>query len=338
MSDANATNKPRKLGRGLSSLLGAPVSVIPPAEPVPAPTVVPAAPVEELGKRVVMIDVDSIVPSPYQPRQVFDDSTLASLADSIRQSGVMQPLLVRRGSGGGQSYELIAGERRLRAAQRAGLKLVPCLVTAISDQEAAEWSLTENLQREDLNPLDKGIAFKRLSEQFGLTQSQIAERLGIDRYTVTNHIRITELETEIQEMVRSGQLGFAHARALLAAPAAHATGDPSRSRVALAKRAAAEGWTVRKIDHFAAASSIDSGEVASDTSVLQDLANQSGLTAKARELAREELEKQLSTALGTLVTVRGSTGRNAKGRIMIEFYSLDQFDGLLKRMGVNISL
>ena len=334
MANTDATSKPKKLGRGLSSLLGAPVQVISGA--ISAPQSQPFASAEELGKRIVQLAFKSIVPSPYQPRHVFDEAALAMLANSIRISGVMQPILVRRSNGGDQQYELIAGERRLRAAQIAGLVVVPSIVSEISDQEAAEWSLTENLQREDLNPLDKGYAFKRLSEQFGLTQVQIAERLGVDRYSVANHIRITELEPEIQDLIRDGKLGYAHARALLAAPNNHPTGDPSKSRISLAFRAVAEGWTVRKIDHFAAAAAIDAGEVANDRSVLQAKANELGLTAKARALARDEMEKQLSMALGTNVTISGTTGKNAKGKITVEFYSLDQFDGLLKRMGTSI--
>jgi len=336
MANIDAIGKSKKLGRGLSSLLGGPVQVVSGTTPAPDSRGIP--PVEETGKRIVQLGVDTIVPSPYQPRHVFDQGTLAMLADSIRTSGVMQPILVRRSRGGGQRYELIAGERRLRAAQLAGLTVVPSIISEISDQEAAEWSLTENLQREDLNPLDKGYAFKRLSEQFGLTQVQIAERLGIDRYSVANHIRITELEPEIQDLVRDGKLGYAHARALLAAPTNHPTGNSGKSRVSLALRAVAEGWTVRKIDHFAAAAAIDAGEVANDTSVLQAKANELGLTAKARALARDEMEKQLSMALGTSVTISGTTGKNAKGKITIEFYSLDQFDGLLKRMGTQIQL
>jgi ParB family chromosome partitioning protein len=336
MANTDGLNKPKKLGRGLSSLLGGPVQVVSGAAPkTESPSSTPA---EEAGKRIAQLAVGSIVPSPYQPRHVFDEASLAMLADSIRTSGVMQPILVRRNSGGGQRYELIAGERRLRAAQRAGLAVVPSIISEISDQEAAEWSLTENLQREDLNPLDKGYAFKRLSEQFGLTQVQIAERLGVDRYSVANHIRITELEPEIQDLVRDGKLAYAHARALLAAPVDHPTGDPSKSRISLAQRAVTEGWTVRKIDHFAAAAAIDAGEVANDTSVLQAKANDMGLTAKARALARDEMEKQLSIALGTNVSISGTTGKNAKGKITIEFYSLDQFDGLLKRMGTSIRL
>lgn len=336
---ADAAPKPKKLGRGLSSLLGAPVAIEPPGQELPrgieaaTPSQTPDA-----GRRVVQIPVELLDPSPFQPRQVFDEAGLLLLADSIKTSGIMQPLLIRRKSGGAQRYELIAGERRLRAAQIAGLTVVPCLFAEVSDQEAAEWSLMENLQREDLNPIDKAYAFKRLVTEFKLTQIQVAERLGVDRYSVAHHIRITEIEPEIQQMLREGKLHFAHARALLQAPSQHPTKDPNKSRLSLARRAVDEGWSVRKIDHFASAAAIDAAEVATEADVARSAADDSGLTGRARSLAREDLERQIGQALGTNVKITGGTGKNAKGKLVIEFYSLDQFEGLLRKMGVTVQL
>jgi len=317
------TGKPKKLGRGLSSLLGTPVSIAATLEPMGEPI-----------RRVVSIHVTLLDKSPYQPRQAFEDSGMASLAASIRQAGIMQPLLVRRGEVG--RYELIAGERRLRAAQHIGMTTVPCVLSEISEQEAAEWALTENLQREDLNPQDKAYAFKRLVEQFGMSQTQIAERLGIDRYMVTNHLRLMDLEPDIQIMVREGKLGYAHARALLAFPSVHSSTDHGKSRLGLAERVVAEGWTVRKIDALAAA--WDKPVAAGQAAALAELAGETEVTMRARALARDELERQLSTALGTAVRIRGTTSKRAKGRIEVAFYSLDQFDGLLKRMGVEVKM
>ncbi|MBX6422535.1 ParB/RepB/Spo0J family partition protein [Thermosulfurimonas sp. F29] len=161
-----------------------------------------------------MVSPDAIVPSPFQPRRKFSEEELARLADSIREKGVLQPLLVREIAPG--TYELVAGERRLRAAKMAGLSEVPVLVKALSDEEALSVALIENLQREDLNPLEEAEGYRRLMEEFGFTQEEIARRVGKDRSTVANALRLLRLPEEIREDLWEGRLSAGHARALLA--------------------------------------------------------------------------------------------------------------------------
>lgn len=186
----------KALGRGLSALLRE--TEAPPATP-------------HVG--VEAIRVDLITPNPFQPRQTFDQTSLKELADSIRASGVVQPILVRKS---GERYQLVAGERRWRAAMAAGLESIPAVVREISDREALELALTENLLREDLNPIEAAHGFKALQDQHGLTHEEIAARLGIDRSTITNTLRLLRTSPPIQEMVQHGALTAGHVRALLA--------------------------------------------------------------------------------------------------------------------------
>ncbi|WP_255592175.1 ParB/RepB/Spo0J family partition protein [Thermosulfurimonas sp. F29] len=182
--------KVKRLGRGLAALL------------------------PEAEGELRMVSPDAIVPSPFQPRRKFSEEELARLADSIREKGVLQPLLVREIAPG--TYELVAGERRLRAAKMAGLSEVPVLVKALSDEEALSVALIENLQREDLNPLEEAEGYRRLMEEFGFTQEEIARRVGKDRSTVANALRLLRLPEEIREDLWEGRLSAGHARALLA--------------------------------------------------------------------------------------------------------------------------
>ncbi|MCL4221489.1 MAG: ParB/RepB/Spo0J family partition protein [Phycisphaerales bacterium] len=253
-----------------------------------------------------MVRLDSICPSPFQPRTSFDQAELSGLAESIRRAGVLQPVLARRGAEQG-TYELVAGERRWRAAEMAGLERIPALVLTLSDEEAAEWALVENLQRSDLNPMERARALRMLSERFGMTHGQIADRVGLERSSVANLVRLTELEEEVQELISKGRLGAGHGKALLAIEA-------GERRVRLALRAAEEEWPVRRLE----ASARNDG------------------TSPARKprtapAALADLERRLGEHLGTRVritTVRDGT----RGRIAIEFYSLDHFDGLMSKM------
>ncbi len=305
------SGKPRRLGRGLSSLLQASPAV---EVPVTTGSEITGNSRSEQLSDFISISVDVISPSRYQPRTRMDDAGVAGLSASIRRSGLMQPVIVRAVGGG--RYELIAGERRWRAARLAGLTHVPALVRALSDEEAAEWGLVENVQREDLNPMDRAVAMKNVSERFGVSQGELASRLGLDRSSVANLIRLTELEAEIAELISSGALGAGHGKALLSVGAGAA-------RVALAKQAAAGGWSVRRLEHeakFSAAKQVPTKP----------------LEIGAREAVVRDMEKKIAEQLGTRVMIRTNT-KGTHGKIVISFYGLDQFDGLLSKLGVRES-
>ncbi len=305
------SGKPRRLGRGLSSLLQAA-----PAVEVPV-AVDGGSTIEGATERLsdfTSIGVDMISASRYQPRTRMDDAAIAGLSASIRRSGLMQPVIVRAVGGG--RYELIAGERRWRAARLAGLTHVPALVRALSDEEAAEWGLVENVQREDLNPMDRAVAMKNVSERFGVAHAELASRLGLDRSSVANLIRLTELEAEIAELISSGALGGGHGKALLSVSAGAA-------RVSLAKQAAAGGWSVRRLEHEAKFSS---------TKKPATVRSEVG----AREAVVRDMEKRIAEQLGTRVMIR-TDAKGTRGKIVISFFGLDQFDGLLSKLGVRES-
>ena len=309
MEDSNP-RKVRRLGRGLTSLLNEPVPV-----QVSDSKHSEVSDAQRDSSGVRLIPVGSIHPNRYQPRRVFDPVALDRLADSIQRSGLMQPVIVRPAEG--SRYELVAGERRWRAAAKAGLDAVPALVRDLSDEDAAEWALVENVQREDLNPMERAWAFRSLVERFALSHGQIAERVGLDRSSVANTIRLTDLEEPIRDMISANRLTGGHGKALLMAP-------PGPERVKLAEQACDEGWSVRRLERAAAALAdpsppppVSAGRAAPDL---------------GRVAARAELERQLGEHLGTKVTV--VTDRSgAKGRMTLEFYGLDHFDGLLAKLG-----
>jgi ParB family chromosome partitioning protein len=200
------------------------------------------APALSPAEAFVHVDIDLIDPSPYQPRTRFREEALEELARSIRASGIVQPLVVRKV---GHRFQLIAGERRWRAAQRAALSRVPAVVRDVRDDMALEMTLVENLQREDLNPIEQARAFQRLTDEFHLTQEEVAERTGKDRATIANSVRLLKLEVPIQELLEEGRLSAGHGRALLA------IAEP-KARLDLARRIARGGMTVRQVERFAA--------------------------------------------------------------------------------------
>lgn len=315
------TEKPpshRKLGRGLSSLISAPVRVDTPPH-LTAPTVgaaaaTPAATAES-GFDIRHLPVAQIVPNPRQPRQHFDEQSLKALADSITVSGLMQPIVVRQRRDGRGEFEIIAGERRWRAAQVAGLQKIPAMVRDVDDRLGAELSLIENLQREDLNPLERAEAFRRLIDEFGLTHQELAERVGLDRSSVTNHLRLLELDEFTRTAVRDGGLSLGHAKALLAL-------TNNRLRSALAKEAVKRAWSVRELERRVKARQ--------QTDITTEHAPPVGLKSPAAANT-VDLERRLSEHLGTKVHLY--RGRNkGSGRLVIEFYNLDQFEGLMRQM------
>jgi ParB family chromosome partitioning protein len=233
----------------------------------------------------------------------------------------MQPVIVRPRRGGeGARYELVAGERRWRAAQMAGLEAIPAIVRDLSDEEAAQWALVENVQREDLNPMERAWAFRALAEKFHLTQAQIAERVGLDRASVANAVRLTELEPEICKMIERGQLSAGHGKALLAAV-------PGPVRMSLAQRAVSENWSVRQLERL----SIEATMAAAQGKVVA-VSPPSRETELRALAARTALEKQLGEHLGTKVRIVTNKA-GSRGRLTVEFYGLDHFDGLLGKMG-----
>lgn len=296
----------RKLGRGLAAMLQAPVAI---ATPQIAQAPVQEQPSVEGGIR--HIAVDQIVPSPYQARKSFDEQQLRGLADSIRQAGVMQPVIVRPV---GERFELVAGERRWRAAKLAELSTIPAIVRSLLDEEAAEFGLIENVQREDLNAMDRAHALKMMCERFSLTQAQVAEKVGLERATVTNLIRLTELEPEIAELIASSGLTSAHGKMLLAM-----VGGPQR--IELAREASRDQWSVRRLESAVK-------RFGSPRSPAKEAMN-----PPARQAVIVDLERRLSQHLGTKAIISTDTS-GSKGRITVEFYGIDHFDGLLAKMGL----
>jgi ParB family chromosome partitioning protein len=328
----------RKLGRGLESLVSKPVPIdissgSTAVAPRPPRTEGTATTIETKPRRhdasqhsvadrpsssgdhaIVMLNVDSIQPNQRQPRQSMDEASLESLAQSIRQAGLMQPIVVRPAGDSAGTYELVAGERRWRAARRIGLKTIPAIVRDVDDRSAAELALIENIQREDLNPIDRADAFERLINDFQLTHQELAARVGLDRSTITNFTRLTALDEFTREMVRAGKLSLGHAKVLLAI-----TND--KSRADLATRVVRQGWSVRELERH-----------------VQTLRDGGGADSATTKPAPQppahlaDMQKRLGEHLGTKVRIRPGSKKHT-GVITIEYYSLDQFDGLMERLG-----
>ena len=274
--------KRKGLGRGLGALI-------------------PQAPPPHIAERTVA--VERIVPSPWQPRARFEDAKLQEMAESIREHGIVEPLVVRpRGDG----FELVAGERRLRAARLAGLENVPVVVREMDDREAVEITLIENLQREDLTALEEAAAFVRLMEEFGATQEDVAKRVGRSRPAVANTIRLLSLPQAVLDEVRAERLSAGHARALLAL-------DTPEEQTAFARETIRLSLSVRQLE----ARIRDRGRVATQRAM------------PSRDLHVADVEKQLMRSLGTRVRLVGSAKR---GRIAIEYFSAAERERLLDRL------
>jgi ParB family chromosome partitioning protein len=267
---------------------------------------------------LVEIPVGDLSPNPNQPRVHFDEESLSDLAASIREIGVLQPLLVRQLADG--SYQLIAGERRWRAAQRAGLATVPAVVKTTDDMSSVEQALVENLHRQDLAPLEEAGAYQQLIDDFSLTHDDVAKRVGKSRSSITNSLRLLALPAAIQAFLADGKLSAGHAKALL--------GTPDRAfQEQLARRAAAEGWSVRAIEE---AIRDRGGEGA--TAVVKPGKTDDGSTSGGRTVTKLppagllELENQISEYLSTRVSVKMNS--NKKGSVTIEFAGLDDLERL----------
>jgi ParB family chromosome partitioning protein len=289
----SAGGKRQALGRGLAALI---------------PT--PAEDGSETTARVAggglrMLDIESIHPSTRQPRKQFDDAKLDELAETIRNQGIIQPLVVRSRDKGG--FELVAGERRWRAAQRAGLHQVPAVVRETSEAQAFELALVENLQREDLNPIEEAEAFQYMVAEHGHTQESLASRVGKDRSTVANALRLLKLPPAVRAMVREGRLNMGHARALLGLES-----DQSIER--LARQAASRGLSVRQVESL----------------VKRERQGESRPTTPQVSPAPRHQVQRLEQALATRVKLVQQSPKS--GRLEIHYTTLDQLDAILARI------
>jgi ParB family chromosome partitioning protein len=323
------------LGRGLSALLGGKPSGSAASAPgvsggsaAPVPPVDPAAAVIPAGpptpRPAERVAVDRIRPSSLQPRREFPAGTLQELADSIREQGILQPLVVRPRGG---HLELIAGERRWRAAQLAGLTDVPVVVREADDTTALELMLVENLQREDLNPVDEAQGYHELIERFQLTQDAVATRVGRSRASVANALRLLKLPSPVQGLLREGRLSTGHAKVLLG------LSDSDRQSHA-AERVVSEGLSVRQSEELVARLSVPvaAPEAAAASAASQQTAASVAAAVAVRDPHVASMEDRLRQRLGTKVNLRYKQGR---GQIDIRFFSDDELERVLEILGVS---
>lgn len=259
------------------------------------------------GKRVFMqCPIEKITPNRYQPRKIFEETALAELTSSIKEKGVLQPLIVR--SSGNDSYELIAGERRWRAAQRAGLQEVPVVLKEVSDRESLEIAIIENIQRADLNPVEEAEGYRRLMDEFSYTQEELAGKVGKERATISNHLRILKLPEEVKKDIADGLLSLGHAKALL--------GLEKRGEIIEAKKAVIKkGLSVREAEALVKKLRQGSQKKQPAAKIDKDLAG---------------LEERLTRHFGTKVRIARSGG---KGKVEINFYSDEELDSLIEIIG-----
>ena len=296
MNETVGNSKRRGLGRGLGAL-------------IPATPLSPPSPARH-------IPLGEIRPNSRQPRRFFAEERLAELAESIRQQGVLQPLVVRRVEHG---YELIVGERRFRAAQRAGLESVPVMVKEATDAQSLEMALVENIQREELTPIEEALAYRQLMEEFRLTQEEIANRVGKSRPVVTNLLRVLNLPEEIKEEVDRGNLSVGHARALLS------LGTPEQ-QIDLARRVMRQGLSVRETETLVARFPEASPSLPPSR---ESVWSPDEVPPARTDVHLHALEEELIRALGTKVRIHT---RKKGGRIEIEYYSNEELEGILRRL------
>ncbi|WP_353064693.1 ParB/RepB/Spo0J family partition protein [Tunturibacter psychrotolerans] len=303
MPTATADPKRRALGKGLESLLPQRPAAAPPPPPTPA--------VAEPTGKPLEIPLDQIDRNPYQTRSHFDEAKLSELAQSIAASGVVQPIVVRPLSGG--RYQLITGERRWLASKKANKATIPAIVRQVSDEQTLEMTIVENLQRADLNPIEQARAYQRLSNDFKMTQEQMAIRTGKERASVANFLRLLRLPESIQQKVESGDLTFGHARTLLAL-------DSPEAITAAAQKVMALSMSVRQTETY-----------------VQGLINpeakekkESKADAQPEDPNVREAQDRLRRTLGLKVRIED---KNGKGRVIIEYSGLEDFDSILTALG-----
>jgi len=289
-------NQRKALGKGLHSLLPGRK----PDPTAPAPPIAGKLPNEpETPGDIRRLPIDHVTPNPNQPRRDFDQTALLELTQSIEREGIIQPIIVR--NMGLNEYQIIAGERRWRAAKLAHLAEVPVIVRTADDQQVLELAIVENIQREDLNPIELALAFQRMATELGLSHDQIGQKTGKERTTVTNAVRLLQLPMEIREMIASKKLSAGHARALLKF-------DDAQVQLDVARRCIAEGWSVRQIEEFTRPTGLPTR--------VKPARPEPQLDPNVK-FAMSELERTLGTR------VRIIEGRAGKGRIEIEYYSAD---------------
>lgn len=306
MSDAKTQDpKRRALGRGLEALL-------PTRQTAPAAAPAPAAPAAPSGKPLE-VDVTAIVRNPFQTRTRFDEEALNELTQSVAATGVVQPIIVRALSAG--KYQLIAGERRWLASQRAGKKTIPVVIREVSDEQAMEMTIVENLQRADLNPMEQARAYERLGREFKMTQEQMAQRTGKERASVANFLRLLRLPQAVQEKVEGGDLSFGHARALLAL-------ESEAQILAAAQKIQALSLSVRGTENY-----------------VKGLLDPERKLGKVKAAEEPEIDPNVKAAqdklqrsLGLKVRIEDTRG---KGRVVIEYSNLEDFDTLLTMLSAN---
>lgn len=291
-------DKKRALGRGLSALI--------PQAAAPAPAAPALAPEANALKGLMKLAIEDIRRDSDQPRKVFDSQKLKELAESIKEQGVIQPILVRRD---GRHYRIVAGERRWRAAQLAGLREIPAVVKEVSDAQAYEMALVENLQRSDLNPIEEALGYKRLMDEYGLTQEVAAQKVGKDRSTVANALRLLALPDEVKDMLGQGVLDMGHARALLGL-------SKPAEMVSLAREVAVENLSVRETERRVKSLRPESGGSTGGKT------SQKSKPSAAERAVIEDLQRRL----GTKVKIND---RGGKGSIEVEFFSYEDLDRLL---------
>jgi ParB family chromosome partitioning protein len=310
------TGKRRALGRGLAALIADATSAPAPAT-TPAPASDPGGQGHVLrGDGLHLCAIEDVHPARHQPRKTFDDERLEELAGSIRAQGIIQPLIVRRRGAGG--YELIAGERRWRAAQRAGLHEVPVIVREVAEEQAFELALVENLQRADLNPIEEAEGYQRLMAEFGYTQETLASRVGKDRSTVANALRLLKLPPPVRDMVIAGRLSMGHARGLLGLES-----DPAIER--LARQTVARELSVRQVETLVRRERQEGQKGQRGQGPSSDVSSPPLPSPAARDLV-QRLEQALGTRV-RLVQVDAT-----RGHMEIHYHSLDELDSVLARI------
>lgn len=302
----------RRLGRGLDAL----ISTTSPEETVTSATT-PSVP--STGRRLTEpappaeLPVEQLHPNPYQPRANINDAAIQSLAQSIRRSGILQPIAVRRH---GDRFEIIAGERRWAAAKLCGMMFVPVILRDANDEQMLELALIENLQREDLNAIDRAKAYQRFCDSFGLKPDEVASRLGEDRSTVVNYLRLLDLPDPIKRLVAEDGISMGHARCLLGVP------DDQR-RWQLTEAIVQNDLSVRALEEIVRREKPRRGENAAESK--RDIPMLSPHIA--------DMERRFEQALGTKVSIRQGR-RKDRGRIVIDYFSLDDFDRIVERLGI----
>ncbi|MGP1346285.1 MAG: ParB/RepB/Spo0J family partition protein [Phycisphaerales bacterium] len=301
-----------RLGKGIAGL----VNIDAPPESRP----------HDDAERLANIPLADIAPNPYQPRQRLDEQRLQELAESIRAHGVMQPITVRPRPDNDLPYELVAGERRWRAAQRLGLETIPARIISIDDRTSAELALVENVQRADLDPIERGQALVRLRDEFQQTVVDLAKRIGQPRSTIANLMRLTELEDEIAQMLRDGALTLGHAKVLLGVPS-------GQKRLDLAHRAVGGDWTVRQLE-IAGKDALQTPN-SSSSSASAPSSHQLSPSEQRRRAQLQQISNDLSDQLSTRVLVTQERPRGA-GTIQIHFFDDAHFETLLRQIHLKL--